>query len=437
MLKMKIEKMNYQMFIENTFCDYLTAKAKEGWFFKRVLGEFLIFKKGEPQEIKYQLEFGLTDYDYDDYLKDVGYEFVFAIRNITIYKNEDLNAPDLHTDDSVRFLAMENMYFKHPIALFLALALCFIPGYMILSLLLLEPLTLGMIIRNIRVFIVIGLYCVGFVGCLFMMMQSVELKRIIKKATNNEQYSFKIINLISKANTVMLMFLFAYLVSGVGLILSGLFHNFNAMVLTILRVSLLCAIVCGLAKIMLKYRIEKRFITGAVIMTAVLLHLAFDSVLYIPVKTNPAPMPLVDAYMSDYNYSANSKEIFYTYQAYSKEKEGVWRSEAFENYKVCLNTFIAKELMKDDIVSNERSARETEEFKQSMMDQYGSYSSKDLPYKSYKDALATLTVYKHELIDECYYNEHFFVARKDNKVLVSYMQDEDNYISNVIEHYFK
>ena len=49
----------------------------------------------------------------------------------------------------------------------------------------------------------------------------------------------------------------------------------------------------------------------------------------------------------------------------------------------------------------------------------------------------TLKEYKHDFVEECYYNEHFFIARKDNKLLVSYMQDGDNYIDNVIEHYFK
>ena len=47
MFKIKIEKINYQMIIENTFCDYLNQKAQEGLIFKQIFGDYIIFNKKE------------------------------------------------------------------------------------------------------------------------------------------------------------------------------------------------------------------------------------------------------------------------------------------------------------------------------------------------------------------------------------------------------
>ena len=93
--------------------------------------------------------------------------------------------------------------------------------------------------------------------------------------------------------------------------------------------------------------------------------------------------------------------------------------------------------MKYELVMYENETRSTPDAIHEIISQKQDYSKGDIPFYSYKKALQQLEVYENKQVEECYYNHHFFIARKDNKLLVSYMQDEDNYIDNVIEHYFK
>ena len=120
---MKIEYFNYQMIIEDTFSHYLSEKAKQGWILDHIILGYIIFKKSEPKDLKYQLEYGETDYDYDDFLKEVGYEATCVYNNIVIYKNKDIHAPDLHSDDIVRLQALQKAMNSHPIPTLLSIML--------------------------------------------------------------------------------------------------------------------------------------------------------------------------------------------------------------------------------------------------------------------------------------------------------------------------
>ena len=438
MLKFKVEKMNYQLIIENTFCDYLSKKASEGWFFKRMIGDYVVYQKKEPRRVKYQFEYGYTDYEYDDYLKDVGYEYVFAYRNVVIYKNEDINAPDLHTDESVRLQSTKNMISKNPIVLFIILSMLFIPTYFVMSLLLLEPVTLGMIIKNFYTILIVLFSCVCFLIILLMTLQSLELKRIINKILNNKAYSYKILNILTNINSVIVLLFIFVLAIGVFVVIGrGLISDFGTTALILMTHGLLICLIFGLAKLMEKLRVEKRLIAGAVIMAFVLGRLGVSSLLEIMIPEKEVPLPPQSAYMSEYTDYGGGEGLFYEsiYYLYNPKELSV--AESYENFKTCKNEFVAIEFMKDDIIYHERSTRASNEFIENYMKEHGTYSSSLVEYKSYEEAFKTLKEYKHELVEECYYNEHFFIARKDHKLLVSYMQDEDNYIDNVIEHYFK
>ena len=131
--KIKHERIDYKMIIEDTFCDYLSAQAKEGWIFTGIHAERISFKYQEPQDIKYQIEYGTLDYDYEDFLKENGYEGVCQFKRMIIFRNYNIHAPDLHSDDYVRLQAAKHMMGKHPLLIFVLLALLFLPILLSLS----------------------------------------------------------------------------------------------------------------------------------------------------------------------------------------------------------------------------------------------------------------------------------------------------------------
>lgn len=92
--------------------------------------------------------------------------------------------------------------------------------------------------------------------------------------------------------------------------------------------------------------------------------------------------------------------------------------------------------MESEICFYENESRATPYVINQLLNENGTYQTGDIPFYSYKEALNQLTPYHHKLIDECYYNDYFMIARKDNKIVISYIQNEDNYLDKIIEHYF-
>lgn len=435
MFRIKLERINYQMVIEDKFCDYLADMAKDGWIFIDALGEHLVFQKKDPCNIKYQLEYSVSDYDYEDYLKEIGYKFVKVYKGMFIYKNENVNAPDLHTDDIVRLECAKNLVTKNPLVLFICLSLCFLPFSMILNLYLTMPLTLGSMLKHMNMTVL-----TVFMACLYLLLllltaQSLEVKRVVKRIIDNKEPNYKLLNIISKAISIVLTpFVIFYSVGIIcGVLL--LYIDISVLIHAVLRFVIIYGGVYALLKIMTKYRVNKKIVGLSCIVVAFTLIAIFPS-LEIR-KDNEISLPTQKAYMSEYTDYSEYKSTVMNGVWYQYNPEELWNALQYENIRVCVNEFVAKEIMKDDIINNEKETRISNEYIQKLIDEQGSYTPKDDKYNSYKDALANLTSYSHELVEECYYDEHFFIARKDNIVLVSYMQDEDNYIDNVIEHYFK
>ena len=142
------------------------------------------------------------------------------------------------------------------------------------------------------------------------------------------------------------------------------------------------------------------------------------------------------SYMTDATSQESYSNIFST--SYITSLENTEKIIKKEMYITCLNDFIAKEIMKANIMDYERETRmPTQEDIDKIIEETGEWSSDDIKYLSYDDAFQTYQRYTTPLVDECYYNGFVVIARKDRTIIISYLQDEEHYIDHVLTHYLK
>ena len=435
--KVKYERIDYKMIIEDTFCDYLSKRATEGWIFFKVVGERILFEKDEPKDIKYQIEYGTLDYDYEDFLKENEYIWVCQFKRMTIFKNYNVHAPDLHSDDYVRLQAAKHMISKHPLLIFSLLALLCLPMFIFINFLPEVFTSFGAFLKNIGIIpmtlFMICVLCTLVLGTL----QSIVTKNIINKVIDGKEVDYKLFDTINKLMSInSSVYVAFYMIAPLWIIY--LFINDFSYHFINLSVRVGAALLMfPIGKLLYKYRVEKKLIWIIVMTLGVILVYSAEGIVEPIKKKEEVHIPVVDSYMKVEASYKHEEGLLIDYFAYSYNPDSLWNPIKYELVETCINEFVAKEVMKDDIIVFEKETRASNEYIQNILDETGFYSSGDVESKSYKEAVLTLTQYNHNLVEECYYNEHFFIARKDNKILVSYMQDENNYIDNVIEHYFK
>lgn len=422
------------MLLNDDLQNILEKEAKEGWIFKKISNSMLKFKKEEPQDIKYQIDFSSPTQEYKEILKQDGYEFVDNFTELSIYKNNNINAYDLQTDETTRLLSLERMFTpKHPIIFFLVnvFYLCILEFF---RLIVFDSLrSLGTILQSIDVWCIYLILLLLFLVEIFITLEQYLYKCIVHCQLQQKKYYLlptKIIEIIIKILSIIMIIL------GIYILVSQIFDNhwIDFIVKTLILYGIITLFRYMITKI--AYRIESEPMQKIVkIVTFILYICAFTFVSSTEIsketKNNIKP------YMNDTQINQDIySNIFYTsYVSTIEDFDTIYKKE---EYEVCLNDFIAKEIFKSEISYYERETRmPTQEEIDKITEETGEWSSNDVPYQSYENAIETYHKYSNSLVDECYYNDLVFIARKDQTILISYLQNEDNYIDQVLNHYFK
>ena len=440
--KTKREKINYEMIIENTFCDHLSTKAKEGLVLCSMNMEDIVYTVEEPCEKKYQIEYGETEYEYDDFLNELGYKEVCTYKNLKILVNDDINAPDLHTDEFVRLNAVKKLgKINNPILTALLSLLGILPVFLVGAMIKSRPLMIGSIFKEPELFIFVGF--VAFIMLLWMVIiiQTITVKNIVNKKLSGDEVNYKSVHIVTNMTRYIILIYGMLFLMLILFFIPYMFKEGMHFIVYMLVAAVFMIADIMLAKLLTKFRVNKK-IHPILHVFILFFGITIAQEISAPYKTDANNTITVQPYMQECSYQNRNNRIFYEehYYSYNEKKENtLWDlySGYEEVYIDCINEFVAKEIMKYELVMYENETRSTPDAIHEIISQKQDYSKGDIPFYSYKKALQQLEVYENKQVEECYYNHHFFIARKDNKLLVSYMQDEDNYIDNVIEHYFK
>lgn len=99
MKKYKYTYLGRKVRYDEQFIEYLENMSRKGW--KLVsFREFAKFKRCD-KELKYQIDYNDLSEEYVDVLHSLGYEHICCYNNMHVYANEDLNAPDLSSDEDI------------------------------------------------------------------------------------------------------------------------------------------------------------------------------------------------------------------------------------------------------------------------------------------------------------------------------------------------
>lgn len=438
MFKFKTETLDYKKIVENTYDKYLENLAKNGWILKSNFRGILIFKKEEPQDIKYQIEYQTyLDYEYADYLAKEGYELVSNFDNIIILQNYNPHAPDLHSDDNIRLEVLNKVATKQLILACIALALTWLPLYFIIWFFFNEPFNLGYLFETLDVLPFLLLLFFIFIIPIIIIIEFIIIKNNIQQCLKNQEPQFKYYNIINKISSLTSYVLMILFVLGIITLIYKTFINPKIMLFEIIPIIVGSFLINFSIKMIKKYRINQKLALFVfIILTAIIVGISQNNRDYS--NTEADPIPTISSYMKEYNdYHEYDNLLIDTIEFNNHLEDNLNNNDYKEIVKTCLNSFIAKEVMKNDIIRYENETRATPEAIKDLLDKTGQYTTGDIPYYSFEDAFKNLKQHTNSLVDECYYNNHFMIARKDNKILISYMQDEDHYLENIIEHYFR
>lgn len=92
---------------------FLENMAEQGYWFVKMQGIFFYFEPCEPKKVRFQVDYfdkaSIIDtnpeektLEYIEYCKECGWEHVFSSGKMQIFRTEDENAPDIHTDDAIK-----------------------------------------------------------------------------------------------------------------------------------------------------------------------------------------------------------------------------------------------------------------------------------------------------------------------------------------------
>lgn len=98
-MKYKYTFLRNRLYYDEILVPYLEKMSKKGWNLVS-MNTFFKFEK-TPQTYKYQVDYNpLTD-EYLETLNYLGYEHVCCVQDMHIYRNLDLNAEDLSSDEDI------------------------------------------------------------------------------------------------------------------------------------------------------------------------------------------------------------------------------------------------------------------------------------------------------------------------------------------------
>lgn len=122
-MKYKYTFLKNRLFYDEILIPYLDKMSKKGWNLVSV-NSFFKFEKSS-QVYKYQVDYNpLTD-DYLETLDHLGYEHVCCMQDMHIYRNVNLDAEDLSSDEDVLCETKLKMFTPWAIAMCILAAMIF------------------------------------------------------------------------------------------------------------------------------------------------------------------------------------------------------------------------------------------------------------------------------------------------------------------------
>lgn len=423
MKKKKYKRFTKDLYLDDCLISLLENEAMNGWFLSSINPFNITFIKDKPRQIKYQIDYNQSNKEYDEIKENLGYQVVcpFTDIDVMIYKNDNINAPDLQTDKTTQLLSMISCFsltkvIKN-IIMFLLILLYFYTDYKSLNVIFHYSLASFFTYTKFYLGLLtdFSLALSYFIKAIFI----ITIHRYYKKQLNNPYQDIQL-------NTRLL--------KGCQYIEAIIHSLFLLFFLYILPIPTYLIILLYLSIIIIIWIIRLyqshqhyQFILLITLFSIIVINLSLSQSQIL--KISPIEKPLY------YKNQVNDNFIYENQDLFANSQSIQYSDKYYERFVKCLNENIAKIVYKDEIVFVDREYR-----KNKIINEYQKlgkeYNENDYPYLSFEESIQHMKVYQTDFVDECYYNEKYVVCIKDNLVLSFQIQEDKNAIDNIIKYYF-
>jgi len=419
----KYKKLTNDLFNDEKLIQLLEDEAKNGWFLKGTSEFYLTFRKDEPKNLKYQIDYNKITDEYKNVLKQLGYHFVcgYGYEGGMIYYNEDIHAEDLYSDEQTRLMSIIYNYRPSVIIsnafttlLRMLMVYIFYKDIYYSS----YPFSIYNFFINTTRYLFILFWTFSFILDFIKTIYLITMYRYYSKQLNHP-YSFQPVNyqvintyrILSAVDTITIFPILTICLIAVFIDLPAVFY-------------LDLGIILILIAILIYTHAYKKVAIISIIILLPLSIFSYDS------YSIPDNKPLY------YNNNFEKDYINTTNSIFSRSiSTYIFEEQNYENNINALNEDIAEILFKGEIISLDRNYR-----KNKLIDEYQKigkdYDENDYPYLSFEQALQNMKELHHPLVDQAYYNDNYVICIKDKQV-VSFQYSSPDQMNTIIEYYFK
>lgn len=401
-MKYKYVKIDNHLLFEEDWIHFLNDMLKQGYKLKNI-GFYRYCFEPCDKPLKYQIDYTPLSKEYLQMTQDMGYEYIDSFQDIHIFCSQNLNAIDLQTDEETLKKVLLKKYNKKRIILSFGLALIFT---MIGMAMFFRYIYFHLGFFYIHINDIILSLCILIMAIYFILLGIALLKARQKVKYQKE---FKIYSpLIRK------MFRISLYVCIVGMIVGGsyFFITYFSIQYILFTGILLFVYIITIQRIIPKQKSET--LRRSMTILAIIIFICGKSFLSLNpqsstqmVKDYPFSSHIIDSernlFLKKMTINANDLHIYY--QCYNENIA----KEVFNANIQCLPEKLDEEAESDDI------------FKEGMV--------------SYDKAIQYYQKYSSQLVDECLYRQHYFVARKGKIVIKCYIDEKEN-INHILNDYF-
>lgn len=423
-MKYKYTFLRNRLCYDEVLVPYLEKMSKKGWNMVS-MNTFFKFEK-TPKIYKYQVDYNpLTD-EYLETLNYLGYEHVCCVQDMHIYRNLDLNAEDLSSDEDI-LCETKLKLFKPWMIIFCLFSSIFFYGVTKL-LSWLYRYTWGSLFLNLDMYFTSLLLYTGSFLCVLGALSLFVKRRTLKKRTYSYQ-KLKYLDGIVRLVTIIL---------AIFTILMFFVLKMNH-VSTLLKIGGYLIIVATFAKIvntkipLIKDTAKKKIIIIMTVIIYVGIFNLYGEIDFSKLDKQEVTITLPKNKKIDVKDSNLFVDITTFNQKIGYDQEVDEPIYSDEGYYQCANTFISRNIFKELVVKHERDERmPSNEETNEILEEKGSWSSDEVKYDTYQNVLKKYKSNHSKYFDTVIEIGQYKLGIKEENILVVYDENIDYFYSHYL-----
>ena len=423
-MKYKYTFLRNRLYYDEVLVPYLEKMSKKGWNLVS-MNTFFKFEK-TPQTYKYQVDYNpLTD-EYLETLNYLGYEHVCCVQDMHIYRNLDLNAEDLSSDEDILCETKLKLFKPWMIVFCLFSAIFFYGITKLLSWF--YRYTWGSLFLNLDTYFNSLLLYAGSFLCVLGAFSIFIKRRALKKRT----YSYQKLKYLDGIVRFVTIILFVFT------ILMFFILKMNRLS-TLLEIGGYLIIVATFAKIvntkipLIKDTTKKKIIIIMTVVIYVGIFNLYGEIDFSNLDKQEVTITLPKNKKVDVKNSNLLVDITTFNQKIGYDQEVDESVYSDEGYYQCANTFISKNIFKELVVEREREERmPSDEETDEILEEKGSWSSDEVKYDTYQNVLKKYRSKQSKYFDTVIEIGQYKLGIKEKNILVVYDEDIDYFYSHYL-----